>query len=172
METSVLRRHAAEQDINDALRRQLPARREGVEVLRAEISLHVSKDTADAASHLEQVKREGELDALARRQAKARMEFLYNEMLGTPAKARLYTLLEHSPRLEALPPGTDPEALVRQVQQWHPEGRWVVIAQLLHTFVERLSKEGEEELLFLAEKLLHSFGERKLAEQVKQVGTK
>lgn len=111
---------------------------------------------------------EYELDALARRQARARADFLRTEILADPASARLYTLLEryseHWPRLGGPPAGTSLPDLVREVQQWEPQARWVVVAQLLHDFVAGLTEEGRKELLTILAKAVKVHGDEKTAQ--------
>ncbi|WP_423833660.1 hypothetical protein [Streptomyces manipurensis] len=197
----VLRRDAAEQDINAALRAQLPLIGYGVEVLDSQVRLTIDDSTQRAALLAErmrqgyaleetrrrqeqereeaqqreeharvegQLRLEYELDALARRQARARADFLRTEILADPASARLYTLLEryseHWPRLGGPPAGTSLPDLVREVQQWEPQARWVVVAQLLHDFVAGLTEEGRKELLTILAKAVKVHGDEKTAQ--------
>ncbi|MCT9138291.1 hypothetical protein N4G67_04255 [Streptomyces violarus] len=208
----VLRRDAAEQDINAALRAQLPLTGHGVEVLDSHVRLTVDDPTQKAALLAERMRqgyaleearrrqdqereetrlrlqrkreeaqrreesvreedrlrREYELDALARRQARARADFLRAEILASPASARLYTLLEryteHWPRLGGPPAGTSLPDLVREVQQWQPQARWVVVAQLLHDFTAGLTEEGRKELLTILAKAVKVHGDDKIAQ--------
>ncbi|MEU1624190.1 hypothetical protein ABZ746_02360 [Streptomyces sp. NPDC020096] len=197
----VLRRDAAEQDINAALRALLPLTGYGVEVLDGHVHLTIDDPTQKAALLAErmrqgyaleqarrrqeqereeahrreehareegQLRREYELDALARRQARARADFLRTEVLANPASARLYTLLEryteHWPRLGAPPAGTSLPDLVREVQQWQPQARWVVVAQLLHGFVVGLTEEGRKEFLTILAKAVKVHGDEKTAQ--------
>ncbi|MEU2910339.1 hypothetical protein ACFYM3_24175 [Streptomyces massasporeus] len=197
----VLRRDVAEQDVNAALRAQLPLSGYGVEVLNSYIHLTLDDSTQKAALLAERMRqgyaleearrwreqereeaqrREGyareedrlrhehELDALARRQARARADFLRTEILASPASARLYTLLEryteHWPRLGGPPAGTSLPDLVREVQQWQPQARWVVVAQLLHDFVAGLTEEGRKELLTILAKAVQVHGDEKTAQ--------
>jgi hypothetical protein len=197
----VLRRDAAEQDINAAVRALLPLSGYGVEVLNGYIRLTIDDSTQKAAlvaermrqgyaleearrrreqergdiqrreGHAreeEQLRHEYELDALARRQARARADFLRMEILANPASARLYTLLEryteHWPRLGGPPAGASLPDLVREVQQWQSQARWVVVAQLLHDFVAGLTEEGRKELLTILAKAVQVHGDEKTAQ--------
>ncbi|QLE71781.1 hypothetical protein FGW37_09325 [Streptomyces rectiverticillatus] len=197
----VLRSDAAEQDINAALRAQLPLSGYGVEVLDSHIRLTIDDSTQKAALLAERMRqgyaleetrrrreqerddarrreertreedrlhREYELDALARRQARARADFLRTEILANPASARLYTLLEryteHWPRLGGPPAGTSLPDLVREVQQWQPQVRWVAVAQLLHDFVAGLTEEGRKELLTILAKAVQVHGDERTAQ--------
>lgn len=170
----VLRPDAAEQDIGTALAEALPLGGVGVIVVGATVSIEVDESTRKAAFAAEQLqqnhrrqeellRRELELDELARRQAKAREDFLQDHILASPAAARLYTALEGSaenwPRLGGPPAGTDLEDLVRTVRQWQPGQRWVVVAQVIHDFVSKLTPEGCKELLVLLAGTVEAFGD-------------
>ncbi|MFF4751529.1 hypothetical protein ACWD5R_05200 [Streptomyces sp. NPDC002514] len=174
----VLRPDAAEQDIGTALAKALPIGGAGVIVVDATVSIDVDESTrraALAAEHLQQnhrrqeelLRRELELDELARRQAKAREEFLQDHILANPATARLYSALEGSarnwPRLGGPPAGTDLEDLVRTVRQWQPGQQWVVVAQVIHDFVGKLTPEGCKELLVLLAGTVRAFGDEDAA---------
>ncbi|MFG2918026.1 hypothetical protein ACGF0D_34685 [Kitasatospora sp. NPDC048298] len=188
----VLRQAAAEQDITATLDAQLPLGSDGVEVVHVRIRLTVDEETYDSAlqaeqlrhahqrevarlrqdheRHAERLQREYELDDLARRQVRAREEFLRREILANPASARLYSLLERSTdnwqRLGAPPVGTDVTELVREVQQWQPGQRWVTAAQLLHDFVSGLSNEGRKELLTILADSVRAYGNEEVAKHL------
>src|SRR5690349_12449765 len=106
-ETSVLRVQAAEEYVDVALRRQLPLRHEGIEVVRATVILKVDQETVSAAKRLERLLHEQELDELAQRQAKGRADFLREVILADPASARLYTMLDLPSRLGGPAKGAD-----------------------------------------------------------------
>jgi hypothetical protein len=144
---NVLRVRAAEQDVASALRDQLPVRRNGVELVRVDVTLSVDEETTEAAKRLERIRHEYELDELARRQAKARADFLRDVMLADPASADLYTMLELPPRLGGPTTPDGLEELVRKVKQWHPQSRWVLIAQILYEFLDGLSESGRKDLI-------------------------
>ncbi|MFE7038935.1 hypothetical protein ACFU9X_05610 [Streptomyces atratus] len=212
----VLRRDAAEQDINAALRDLLPLTGHGVEVLDSHVRLTADESTQKAALLAERMcqgyaleearrrqdqereearlrlqrereeaqrceehardedrlRREYELDALARRQARARADFLRSEILSDPASARLYTLMEqhteHWPRLGGPPVGTSLPDLVREVQQWQPQAQWVVVAQLLNDFVVGLTEEGRKEFLTILAKAVKVHGDERTAQALTQ----
>ncbi|WP_405365685.1 hypothetical protein [Kitasatospora sp. NBC_00039] len=181
----VLRPEAAEQDISAALVAALPLTSYGLEVLDSRVQLTVDEATREAALRSERqrqdyardserLQQEYELDTLARRQARARADFLTAEILANPASARLYALLEHTmehgPRLGGPPAGTDLTDLVREVQQWQPQARWVAIAQLLHDFVAGLSEEGRKELLTILANAVRVYGEEPLAQRLTSAG--
>lgn len=94
---SVLRVAAAEQELAAALRDQLPFTRDGVELLNISATLRVDDDAAEGARLMERARHEFELDEMDRRQARARVEFLRNELLANPSAARLYALIQSSP---------------------------------------------------------------------------
>jgi hypothetical protein len=163
---SVLRPEATAQDINHQLRHRLPLQADGVEVTWAHVSLSVDEATRTTAQRITQARQELELDALARRQVLARVNFMYDEILRTPASARIYLLLEHHVRVGALPPDLDVDRVIREVQQWHPESKWVVTAQLLHAFIAKLTAADADDLLGTLRSLFLDYGEKELAEQL------
>ncbi|MEU3072703.1 hypothetical protein [Streptomyces laurentii] len=163
---SVLRPAAAEQEINHLLKHDLPLRTPELEVSWAYVDVTVDEDTRLYAEQVAQAGRELELDALARRQTQARMQFMREEVLHSPASARIFLMLENSSRLGMLPPGTDVDGVIREIQQWAPQSRWVVIAQLLHAFVNRLSDADADDLLGTLRSLFTDYGAPDLAEQV------
>ncbi|MFF8579334.1 hypothetical protein ACF05R_11525 [Streptomyces albidoflavus] len=118
----------------------------------------------------ERLRRDHELDELARRQARAREAFLREEILANPAAARLYGLLEgtsnHWPRLGGPPAGTNLEELVREVRQWQPGEQWVTVAQLLHGFVANLTEAGRKELLVILADAVRTFGDENTAQRL------
>ncbi|GLF96980.1 hypothetical protein [Streptomyces yaizuensis] len=160
---SVLRPAATEQDINGVLARKMPLRTDTAEVTWAQVSLTVDEQTRHAAHRLAQIRHEIELDALARKQTLARINFLYDEVLRDPAAARIYLMLEHSARIGDLPTDLDLDRVVREIQQWHPSSKWVVTAQLLHTFVEGLTTGDADDLLHTLHSLFTDYGEKELA---------
>ncbi|MET8345908.1 hypothetical protein [Streptomyces microflavus] len=163
---SVLRWEATEQDINHDLRRLLPWCTEGIEILRAQVTLHVDDHTHATAQRIAQLKREETLEELARRQTAARVRFMQDEILRTPATARLYLLLEQTAHHGYLPPGVDADQIVRDVQQWHPKAQWVAVAQLLHTFLGKLTEKDAGDLLRTLHVLFLEYGQKELAEQL------
>ncbi|MFF3373881.1 hypothetical protein ACFYXF_13200 [Streptomyces sp. NPDC002680] len=163
---SVLRAEATEQDINHELRSRNPRLVEGIEILAAHVSLHVDEHTRTSAERMAQLRREETLAEIARRQTTARIRFMQDEILRTPATARLYLMLEQTAHHGFLPPGVDADQIVRDVQQWHPEAKWVVVAQLLHTFLSNLTPKDGNDLLHTLRLLFLEYGEKELAEQL------
>ncbi|MFE3030882.1 hypothetical protein ACFXKY_04475 [Streptomyces canus] len=163
---SVLRVAAAEQELAAALRDQLPFTRDGVELLNISATLRVDDDAAEGARLMERARHEFELDEMDRRQARARVEFLRNELLANPSAARLYALIQSSPRLGGPPEGSDPEDLVRQIHEWHPDSRWVLVARTLHTFVNKLSEDNARDFLKILGSAMTTLGHRRLAEEI------
>ena len=177
----VLRPGAAEQDITAAIQAQLPLAAEGVVVTEVQVHITVEDAVREAAlrtEHLrqecqrqeERIRRDHELDDLARRQVRAREAFLREEILANPAAVRLYGLLEgaskHWTRLGGPPAGTDLEDRVREVQQWQPGEQWVTVAQLLHRFVAGLTEEGRKELLTILADAVRAFGDENTAHRL------
>lgn len=177
----VLRTEAAEQDISFVIEQQLPLIVDNVVITG--VRVHVSVDDATQQAALqseslrqeyqrqeERLRRDHELDELARRQVRAREAFLREEMLANPAAARIYGLLEggaeHWSRLGGPPTGTDLGDLVREIQQWQPGQKWVIVAQLLHDFVAGLTEEGRKELLTLLADAVRAFGEEHTAHRL------
>lgn len=180
----VLRPTAAEQDIATAVRQCLPLAQDGVVVADVQVRITVDDATREAAllaerlrqeyrRRKERLRRDHELDDLARRQARAREAFLREEILADPATARLYGLLEGAsnnwPRLGGPPAGTNLGELVREIRQWQPGEQWVTVAQLLHTFVSGLSEEGRKELLTILTDAVRAFGDENTARQLAQL---
>ncbi|MGW7313652.1 hypothetical protein [Streptomyces sp. NPDC054865] len=163
---SVLRCEGTEQDINYELRRLLPWRADGSEIVRAHVTLRVDEHTRTSAERVAQLRREEVVDELARRQTAARIRFMQDEILRSPATARLYLMLEQNAPHGALPPGGDVDQLVRDVQQWHPQARWVVVAQLLHTFISKLESKDTGDLLRTLQALFLEYGQKELAQQL------
>ncbi|MFF4765107.1 MULTISPECIES: hypothetical protein [unclassified Streptomyces] len=163
---NVLRWEATEQDINHELRRLVPWCADGIEILRAQVTLRVDDHTRITAQRIAQLQREEALEELARRQTSARIRFMQDEILRTPATARLYLLLEQNAHHGHLPPGTDTDQIVREVQQWHPQAQWVAVAQLLHTFLGKLTDKDAGDLLRTLQALFLEYGEKELAKQL------
>jgi len=163
---SVLRVAAAEQELAAALRDQLPLLRDGFELLNASVTLRVDDDAAEGARLMERARHEFELDEMDRRQARARVEFLRNELLANPSAARLYTLIQRSSRLGGPPEGSDPEELVRQIHQWHPDSRWVLVARTLHAFINRLTDDNARDFLKILRSAMTTLGHQQFAEEI------
>ncbi|MEW2131731.1 hypothetical protein [Streptomyces sp. NPDC005435] len=170
-ESSVLRPHAAEQDLAAVLREEVPLG-DDVTVTAVTASVRVDDAVVAAARRRQQTLHACELDELERRQARARMEFLRDELLADPSSALLYSLLPPSPRLGGPLPGADLDKLVDDAHRWHPESRWVVTARVLQTFGERITEDTAEDLLKLLGAALATLGHHdlaaKLAEPVSQ----
>ncbi|MGW4441398.1 hypothetical protein [Streptomyces sp. NPDC004682] len=167
-ESSVLRPDAAGQDLAVVLRDEVPLGGE-VTVTGVTTSVHVDAAVVAAARRKQRTRHACELDELERRQARARMEFLRDELLADPSAARLYTLLPPSPRLGGPLPGTDLDALVREAHRWHPESRWVVTAQVLHTFAERVTEDTAQDLLKILHAALDTLGHHDLSARLAAV---
>jgi hypothetical protein len=166
---SVLRRHAAQQDIHAVLQEALPLNAPDLQVLSATVVLMASERAVHAAREIEQAEYECELDEIARRQTRARMAFLREECLTNPADARLYLMLEHNPRLGGPGPYSDPEQLVHEIAKWHDKSRWVTVAKVLTTFIEQLKPEQEEDLLKILRSAMMTLGQHTTAQRLDDV---
>ena len=163
---SVLRAEATEQDINHELRRRTPWQTQGIEILWAQVSLHVDDHALSSAERMARLRREAALEEIARQQTAARIRFMQDEILRTPATARIYLMLEQGAQHGALPPGVDIDEIVRDVQQWHPQAQWVVVAQLVYAFLANLTAEDRSDLLHTVRGMFEEYGEKELAEQL------
>jgi hypothetical protein len=163
---SVLRADAARQAIRAALIQILPIRAHGVEVVHAAIVLQVDEETLAAARRLEEARRELDLDELARRQVKARLEFLKTECLADPGTAKLFALIGSSPRVGGPPDDATLDEIVRAVHIWRPESRWIELAQLLHQFLRDLNHSEQAELLHIMQSAVRTLGRNELADRI------
>ncbi|WP_424528744.1 hypothetical protein ACOZ38_03390 [Sphaerisporangium viridialbum] len=145
---------------------------DGVEVLGARVNLFVDQETIDSAMRLERLLHEQELDELARRQAKARADFLREVMLKDPASARIYTMIELSPRVGGPSVHVDLDRLVEQVNEWHPDSRWISVAQILHEFLSGLSEGGRKDLLNIIHHAVRLLGTPDQATRLSEVAEK
>lgn len=166
VDASVLRISAAEQDISFSLANNLPCSADGVRVHRAQITLHVDEDTLETARRLERVRQEKVLDSLHQDRLRARIGFMRTEALRDPAAARLYWLLEHPNHPNPQEQAKALEELVQQVSLWDKEDRWVIIAKLLHRFIERLPESRRDRLVDQLGKIFVEYGQGDLAEQL------
>lgn len=147
--SSVLHRHGAQHELNAGLSRVVPQQFGEHRVTAVTIALAVSPDAHQAALDLEQARREAALDELARKQIAATMRFVRDECLRDPASARLFLMLNASPRLGVFPNADQADSLIEEVVRWHPEALWVQIAKTLDSVVTGLPPTQVEELLRL-----------------------
>ncbi|NUW36037.1 hypothetical protein HTZ77_32150 [Nonomuraea sp. SMC257] len=164
-ETSVLRLQDAEEKVEAVLRDRLPLRGEGVEVVRATVALTTDDETVRAAKRVQRLLHEQELDELARRQVKARADFLREVMFADPASARLYAMLDIPERIGGAREGMDVDEVVRRLNEWSPRSRWVVTAQILYDFVNGLSESGREDLLKIVASAIATLGTTEQADE-------
>ena len=148
---SVLQRHGAQHELNVGLSGVVPQQLGEHRVTAVTIALAVSPDAHQAALDLEQARREAALDELARKQIAATMRFVRDECFRDPASARLFLMLNASPRLGVFPNADQADLLIEEVIRWHPEALWVQIAKTLDSVVTGLPSTQIEELL----RLLH-----------------
>ncbi len=166
---TVLRCDTTEQDINHELRSRLPWHTGGLEIVSARVSVHVDEHTRTSAERAARLRREMALEELERHQVAARIRFMEEEILRTPATARLYLMLEQTRHLGHLPPGVDVDQVVREVQQWRPDSTWVVVAQLLHTFVDNLTSADHQDLLQTLRAVFLDYDAKELADRLPSV---
>ncbi|MFF3672326.1 hypothetical protein [Microtetraspora malaysiensis] len=154
---SVLRARAVEDEIFVDLSHRLPLRVGGLVVSNVVVALTVDDEVIDAAQKAEHLRREIELDELARRQARGRYDFLRDVIMANPGTAWLYSSIDLPDRI-GKPPGGDYSELVRRVVEWHPKSRWVVVAQILHEFLENLSESGRRDLITVLRGAIETLG--------------
>ncbi|MFI9598139.1 hypothetical protein [Nonomuraea sp. NPDC052265] len=157
-ETSVLRTQDAEEKTDAILRSILPVQGEGFEVLRASVTLKADEETINAAKQIERLLHEQELDKLARRQVKARADFLREVIFADPASAYVYTLLDVPQRAGGPVKDVNIDEMVRRVNEWNPESRWVIMAQVLTDFVSSLTESGRKDLLKVFSTAINTLG--------------
>lgn len=166
---TVLRRHAALEDIHASLINELPVTTAGVTVQTATVALMVSDDARRSAQSIEHATSECSLDAIARRQTLARMNFLRDECFNNPAAARIYLMLEYNARIGGPGPYTNPEDLVKEIARWHPESRWISVAEIVTTFVQQLTPGQENDLLKILISATTTLGRPGLAAELERV---
>ena len=129
-------------------------------------------DAAGQAREAQRMRHELELDDLARKQARARARFIRDECLADPATARIYTLLEKSPRLGELAGVLDRDNLVIEVAQWHERARPVLIAQAVIDLFGRLTPGQSYEIVDRFINIVRGFGATELAGLLQHVNTR
>jgi hypothetical protein len=130
------------------------------------IVLQVDEETLAAARRLDEARRELDLDELARRQVKARLEFLKTECLADPGTAKIFALIGSSPRVGGPPDDATLDEIVRAVHTWRPESRWIELAQLLHQFLRDLNHSEQAELLHIMQSAVRTLGRDELADRI------
>ncbi|MEU4643010.1 hypothetical protein [Micromonospora sp. NPDC023814] len=134
------------------------------------MSSEVSVDPAcrESALRLESLMRQECFDSLVRQQAKARVEFVRNEVLSDPATARLYLLLSADAlggkgvQKEAL------EGLLEEASWWTPQNRWLVIARMVHKYVAGMSSEKSAELVKAFSVAAEALGDLDFAQRIRE----
>jgi hypothetical protein len=165
---SVLRPNAARQAVRATFANELPVRSYGIEVVHAAVALHVDDDTNAAAQRLNTARRELELDAVARSQVKARLEFLKSVCLADPGTAKLFTLIDTSPRVGAPPDAATLEEIFRTVSTWQSESRWTAVARILDQFIVDLNQPERMELLHILRSAIRTLGRNNHADQISE----
>ncbi len=163
---SVLQRQGAQHEVNAGLSRVLPRQVGDHGVTAVTIALAVSPDAHQAALDLEQARREATLDELARRRVAATMRFVRDECLRDPASAKLFLMLNASPRLGTFPDADEADYLIDEVVRWNPEALWVQIAKTLDSVVTGLPPSQVDELLRLLRYGAHTTGHERAAKEL------
>jgi hypothetical protein len=163
---SVLHRQSAQHELNDRLARIAPYSQDEPTVRAVTAILSVPQESAHAATRLLELRREAHLDELARRQVAANMRFLRDVCFDNPASARLFLMLNASPRLGVFPTTDEAEDLVTEVGRWHPENLWVQVAKTLHAALGSVSADQAAEMLRVLAALLRATGHPIQADQL------
>ncbi|MGW4830250.1 hypothetical protein ACWEOG_21880 [Amycolatopsis japonica] len=161
---SLLQKNRVRRLMSSHLIDRLPLAVPGAEIHDAVVTVDTPAGLLEAARQAEHARHEIHLDALAYRQIKARMNFLRDECLKDPGSARLFSLIPPSPRLASMPP-VDPEEVVKVVSQWAPGSGWVVAAQKLLEFGEKLTSDQFDALAKLVQDAMTRFGEAELGDE-------
>ncbi|RJQ84680.1 hypothetical protein [Amycolatopsis panacis] len=126
----------------------------------------LDEETAARAREVQRMRHELELDELARQQARARAQFIRDECLADPATARVYTLLERSPRLGELAGVLDGDDLVAQLAQWHEPAMPVLIAQAVIGLLGRLTPKQSYDIVDNFIGVVRGYGAPEVADQL------
>jgi hypothetical protein len=164
--SDVLRCAAAEQDINQVLHGNLPLRFEEAIIHSAIVATAVDERTLSTAQSMQRSKQEFELDEIRRQRMRRQLAFLREEVYSDPATARIYWLLQNPHHPNPLAQAVQLDDLVQQVSDWHSGKEWVSVAQLLHKFVEDLTKQERSDLLGLLRHVFQTHGKVDLAAQL------
>jgi hypothetical protein len=140
-----------------------------VQIVDVFVRVKLDDEAAARAREVQRMRHEFELDELARQQARARARFVRDECLADPATARIYTLLEKSPRLGELAGVLDREDLVAQVAQWHQPARAVLIAQGVIDFLERLTPDQGYDIVDRFISMVRGYGAPELADELQNL---
>lgn len=140
----VLRPSVAEHDVNRDLSTLLPSRSQGLVIERSWTAVRVDARTREAAERLAEARQDAKADGVRRDGIRARMLFLQQEVLRDRAGLRLYLLAEGMGGAKSAPifSVTELETLAEEVRQWSPTNRWVVTAQILHDYLDRLPPDA------------------------------
>jgi hypothetical protein len=129
----------------------------------------LDEEAARRAREVQRMRHELELDELARRQARARARFIRDECVADPATARIYALLEKSPRLGELAGVLNRDDLVAQVAQWHEQARPVLITRGIIDFFERLTPDQSYNIVDRFISMVRGYGAPELADQLQEL---
>jgi hypothetical protein len=158
---SVLRRGTAQHQVNMHWARVLPWRDDdGAALTWVTVALSVDPDDHHAAVRLQQAHRETALDSEERRRIAATMGFLRQECFDNPASARLFLMLNRTTRLGVFPNADQADAIVTQVNDWHPDTLWVRLAKILAPLLTTMTPLQIDSLLRLLQSVLHTHGDQ------------
>ncbi len=135
------------------------------------VQVRLDDETAARARDVQRIRHEFALDELTRQQARARARFIRDECLADPATARIYALLEKSPRLGELAGVLDRDDLVTQVAQWHEPATPVLVAQGVLDFLARLTPEQSYDIVNRFISMVRGYGAPELADQLQNLNT-
>ncbi|MGI5500847.1 hypothetical protein [Lentzea sp. CA-135723] len=133
--------------------------------------ISLDDDAAARAREVQRLLHELRLDELARRQARARARFVRDECLADPATARIYALLEKSPRTGELGDVLAREDLVTQVAQWHEPAKAVLVTRGIIGLFERLTPEQAVDIVSRFIPVLKAYGAVELADELQGINT-
>ncbi|WP_409497212.1 hypothetical protein [Amycolatopsis sp. cmx-11-12] len=162
----VMKRSAAQHAVNHHLSSKLPHELDDGALTVAAVALSVADDDAHAAEEMRQARHEEHLDELARRRVAANMRFLRDECFDNPASARLFLMLNTTTRLGVFPDAQQADAVIAEVNQWHPDSLWVQLAGILQPVVRSLSPSQADELVRILSAALRSTGHPEEADAV------
>ncbi|MEV1318395.1 hypothetical protein AB0J14_20200 [Micromonospora arborensis] len=161
----LLRANAAEQELAHVLRVRLPFKIGSTKIVQAQYSLRVeSEDQESARRRLALLDRKF-LESLERERIRAEISFVREVVMKDPANAEIYKILQLSKGVQAVH-GTPYDQLAKLCAEWSPEGRWVLIARIIHEFLRELRPEAKEDFVAILQACLEASGRQDLVREV------
>ncbi|MGC4755909.1 hypothetical protein [Micromonospora trifolii] len=157
----------AQQDLAAELVTRLPLRLGVAAVVRVGSRIDVDPECREEAMQLQGLTRQYRFESLMRNCAKARVDFLKNEVLRNPADAELYILATADGYFGKIPRGEALSQLVADVAWWEPANRWLVVARLVHDYVANLSDGQARELIRAFAAVAEATGDRDFADKIR-----